>query len=344
MVSRGGLAWLEAERLGKLPWLVQAFSTRRGGVSPPPCAGLNLGFTASDTRERVEENRRRFLTQLGAEDFVLAPLRQIHSSHSWVVDRDRAGRVVLHPPGVVAEAPAGDPRQSEIGNRKSKIPRAEPPATDSLQSEIGNHKSKTPKGEPLAGDGLITAEPGILLTIRTADCLPVLLVDPRQQAVAAVHAGWRGALAGVIEKAVGDMRRALGSDPGRLIAALGPSIRVCCYEVGAEVVDAFHGRFARAERFFQPLRAGAATERVSIPFLSPYPPGHAPEHSPAARLDLTAVARDQLARAGLKAAHVLVADYCTACRTDLFFSHRREGSGTGRQMAAVGIRRTGNRE
>jgi YfiH family protein len=193
---------------------------------------------------------------------------------------------------------------------------------------------------PLAGDGLVTAESGVLLTIRIADCLPVLLVDPERRVVAAVHAGWRGALARIIEKAVGDMRRALGSAPQNLVAALGPSIRACCYEVGEEVVEAFHGSFADADGFFQPLAVTpeAATDRHTILFMRDCPPGHAPEHAPAVRLDLIAVARHQLASAGVMPANVLVADYCTACRTDLFFSHRREGAGTGRQIAAIGIR------
>jgi hypothetical protein len=277
-----------------------------------------LGFTESDRRERVEENRRRFFQQLGVRDFTLAPLRQVHSSHSWVVARDRERRLAFQFPGAGVFAPD----------------------TRVLQSKIQNHRSKTPKAEPPGGDGLMTAEPGILLTIRVADCLPLLLVDPRRRVVAAVHAGWRGALARVIEKAVGDLRCAFGSDPQRLIAAAGPSIRACCYEVGEEVVDAFHGRFAAAEHFLRPLSAGAKTagDRASIPFSSAAPPGHARKHAPAAHLDLVAVARDQLTRAGVKPAHILVADYCTACRTDLFFSHRREGARTGRQVAAIGIR------
>ena len=301
LVSRGGLAWLESVRLGRLPWLVHAFSTRRGGLSHAPCAGLNLGFTASDQRARVEENRRRFFAQIGAKDFEPASVRQIHSSHSFVVARDPAAQLTYQLPGIEVAVPAAD--------------------------------------HAPAADGLMTAEPGVLLTIRIADCLPVLLVDPRRRAVAAVHAGWRGALARVIEKAVGDMRRALGTDPQDLIAALGPSIRACCYEVGEEVVEAFHVSFAEADHFFRPLpkRARAATDRRSILFLSAYPPGHAPEHVPAARLDLTAVARTQLASARVRPANILVADYCTACRTDLFFSHRREGEGTGRQVAAIGL-------
>jgi YfiH family protein len=250
----------------------------------------------------VEQNRRCFLQQIGAKDFIPASSRQIHSSHSFVVTRAEANQLSFALPGIASSEP------------------------------LATH--------PPAGDGLMTAEPGLLLTIRIADCLPVLLVDPKRRVVAAVHAGWRGALARVIEKAVGDMRRAFGSDPQQLVAVLGPSIRACCYEVGEEIVQSFHGSFARAERFFRllPNRPEAATDRHSILFLTNYPPGHAPEHVPAARLDLIAVAEEQLSSAGVKPANVLVADYCTACRSDLFFSHRKDGGGTGRQAAVIGIR------
>ena len=199
-----------------------------------------MGFTESDQRERVEQNRRRFFAQLGGKDFTPASAKQVHSSHSFVVTRDPACQSTYQLPGIEASVP--------------------------------------PSTHPPAGDGLMTAEPGVLLNIRIADCLPVLLVDPRHRVVAAVHAGWRGALARIIEKAVGDMRRAFGSDPYELIAVLGPSIRACCFEVGAEVVEAFHGKFASAERFFQtlPNRPEAATDRHSIMFLSAYPPDTLP--------------------------------------------------------------------
>jgi YfiH family protein len=303
MVSRGGLAWLESVRLSALPWLVHAFSTRNGGVSKPPCAGLNLGFTECDQRERVEENRRHFFARLGGSDLTPASVHQIHSSHSFVVSRGSSGQLDYRLPAVEAPLPAS----------------ADPPS----------------------GDGLITAEQGVLLTIRVADCLPVLLVDPQQRVVAAVHAGWRGSLARVTEKAVGDMRRSFGTDPQHLIAALGPSIRACCYDVGDEVVEAFHGKFAGAERFFQtiPQGSGAPPDRHTFLFHTAYPPGHAPQHVAAARLDLIAVAQAQLLAAGVKAENMLVADYCTSCNTDLFFSHRAEGGVTGRQIAAVGSRK-----
>jgi hypothetical protein len=216
-----------------------------------------------------------------------------------------------------------------------------------LSFESPGGEGSLPAGNPPAGDGLITAEPGILLTIRTADCLPLLLVDPRRRVVATVHAGWRGALARIIEKAVGDMRRTFDSDPQELLAAVGPSIRSCCFDVGQEVVEAYHGGFTEADRFFQALpqrRPKAAGDRYSMLFLDAYPPGHAPEHVPVARLDLPAVARYQLESAGLKPANIETAEYCTACRTDLFFSHRREGGRTGRQAAAIGIRKAVNSE
>ena len=300
MVSRGGLAWLESVRLAKLPWLVHAFGTRRGGDSPFPSTSLNWGFP--DRRDQVEQNRRRFLRQIGAQNCSLATVRQVHSCHAFVVAANGTGQVEYRLPGV---------------------PSTQPTATS-----------------PPAGDALITAAAGLLLTVRTADCLPVLLVDPARRVVAAVHAGWRGALERVIEKAVGDLRLAFGSDPQQLLAVLGPSIRACCYEVGEEVVEAFHGRFATAGLFFRtvPHRPEAPTDRHVIPFLSAHPPGHAPEQVPATHLDLVAVAEHQLTSAGVTPSRISVADYCTACRTDLFFSHRKEGGRAGRQMAANGIR------
>src|SRR5208337_4722164 len=105
MVSRGGLGWLESVRLNKLLWLVHAFSTRRGGLSQAPCAGLNLGFTPSDRRARVEQNRRRFLAQLGAKDFALASARQVHSSHSLVVARVREDQLAYQWPGAEITVP-----------------------------------------------------------------------------------------------------------------------------------------------------------------------------------------------------------------------------------------------
>jgi YfiH family protein len=186
----------------------------------------------------------------------------------------------------------------------------------------------------------VTDQPGILLSVRTADCVPLLLVDPARHAIAAVHAGWRGSLQRIAEKTVGEMRRAFHTQPEELLAAIGPSVRACCYEVGQEVVEAFHGRFTRCEGYFRQPRlvdASRAPQLQRSPlFLSTPPPRHAAEGVAAAHLDLVAVTRDQLGNAGLRSSNIQVADFCTACRTDLFFSHRKEGK-TGRMMAVIGM-------
>lgn len=182
----------------------------------------------------------------------------------------------------------------------------------------------------------------MLLSVRSADCLPVLLVDPRRRVVAAVHGGWRGMLRRVVEKTLGVMRTVFGTDPAAVRAAIGPSIRVCCYSVGQEVVDAYAGAFDEAERFFRKPRAGEMAQSLRkghLPrFLSGDPPGHAQAVGPAAHLDLVEVARVQLRHAGVKERNIWVSEFCTACREDLFYSHRRDGEGTGRILAAIGIR------
>jgi hypothetical protein len=190
-----------------------------------------------------------------------------------------------------------------------------------------------------AGDALLTDQAGILLSVRTADCLPVLLVDPKRRAVAAVHAGWRGALARIVEKAVGEMRRVYGSEPQSLLAVLGPSIHVCCYEVGQEVEEAFQGRFPRADKFFRKRSEppGLHSPRPPISFLNMQAPGHHVTGALAIHLDLVAAAQDQLLGAGLAPHQVAAVNFCTACRTDLFYSCRQEGSGAGRVLAVIGI-------
>ena len=108
-----------------------------------------------------------------------------------------------------------------------------------------------PPAEPLRGDAALTRTSGLLLAVLTADCVPILLVDTKRRAVAAVHAGWRGTLKRVAEKALGKMRMSFGSQPRDVLAVLGPSIGSCCYEVGAEVAQAFHSQFAHAKEWFE---------------------------------------------------------------------------------------------
>jgi hypothetical protein len=301
-VSRGGLEWIEHPLIARYSWLVHAFSTRRGGLSRGPAAGLNLGFTSGEPQAQVRENRKLFLQKLEAEHFLLADLRQVHSASVYQVLRDASGRLEYRHCGKEAPGQSGD---------------AQP-----------------------AGDALMTNEAGILLSVRTADCLPLLLVDPKRRAVAAVHAGWRGVLARLPEKAAGVMRRRYGSEPQKLLAVLGPCIRACCYEVGEEVVRAFEGRFPRSEKFLRKVPDSAAAHSEPRPhaLLEMQPPAQDPARAPSHYLDLVAVARAQLLAAGLAPRRLAVVDFCTACRPDLFYSYRKEGSHSGRAMAVIGIR------
>ena len=197
-----------------------------------------------------------------------------------------------------------------------------------------------PQGERAPkGDALITRQPGVLLTIQTADCIPILLTDTKQRAVAAIHSGWRGTAQRIAEKTLGRMQMEFGTRPQDVIAALGPGIGGCCYEVGHEVVKEFTAKFPNAREWFAgPVDAleNGDSDPNWLPWLTMRPPGHAPP-APRAHLDLIAANRAMLAGAGVATKNISSSGFCTACRTDLFFSYRREQT-TGRMMAAIGIR------
>ena len=193
--------------------------------------------------------------------------------------------------------------------------------------------------QPPRADALITQAPGVLLAVQTADCAPILLVDTRRRAIAAVHAGWRGTLARIAQKTLGAMRMTFGTRASDVLAVIGPSIGSCCYEVGPEVAQAFASQFANAKAWFEgPFdRLAFGEEPNPLPWLTMMPPGHQPP-PPRVQLDLRAANHWQLIDAGVPRARIVVSPFCTACRGDLFFSYRREGAGTGRLTAAIGIR------
>jgi YfiH family protein len=165
------------------------------------------------------------------------------------------------------------------------------------------------EGTPEA-DAAVAARPGLMLGIQTADCLPVLLVDPQRGLVAAAHAGWRGTAAGVTRRAVQALV-ARGARPQDLVAALGPGIGACCYEVGDELREAFGPEGAE---FFRPGRNGKP------------------------HLDVRAANLRQLLDAGVPAQAIHHLSDCTHCRPDLYHSYRREGRGSGRMISFVGFR------
>jgi YfiH family protein len=206
-----------------------------------------------------------------------------------------------------------------------------------IHSDIIHHISDIPIS-PLVGDGVITNTPGLLLSIQTADCLPILLADPKKRAVGAFHAGWRGTLARVVEKGIGEMRRHFSSNPRDLRAAIGPGIHKCCYQVGPEVREVFHSRFAYSDELFHEQReSDLVHEKYPLLFMNARAPGHAPDQSKL-YLDLVAANTRQLLDTGVLAKNISVSPLCTSCRADLLFSYRAEKGGTGRLMGVIGIR------
>ena len=219
------------------PYVV-AFSTRRGGLSEGPFASLNLGRRLGDDPERVDENRRRLCTSVGADAERLATNYQVHSPR---VNRAAPGR----------------------------------------------------RGAP--GDALWTDDPAVPLLALTADCLPIAVARTNGSgpALGVLHAGRIGLLAGVVAAGVA----AVGSG-GKTSAAIGPAIGPCCYEVGAQIRDAFRREYGR----------GVVT---------------------GSHIDLWTSAERALRRAGCESVERV--DLCTACNRDLFFSYRRDGTPRGGQ-------------
>ena len=156
---------------------------------------------------------------------------------------------------------------------------------------------------------MISCVKGQFVGVKTADCVPILLVDSRNRAVAAVHAGWRGTLLGVARGAALALRSAYGTLPADLNVAIGPAIGFCCYEVGEDVAGHFRSIFP---------------ERGDL--------------NGAARLDLPEANRRQLVELGVPAEKIFQAGLCTRCNAAEFFSYRREGDGAGRMLSAVGLR------
>jgi YfiH family protein len=172
---------------------------------------------------------------------------------------------------------------------------------------------------PLEGDGLVTSEPDLPVSVQTADCLPVLLVDPRRRVIAAIHAGWRGMLKQILAKAVRLMQAEFAANPQDCVAVAGPSIRGCCYEVSEEVVEPFTKEFDYAASLFRTPGPGEATREG------------------AQYLDLSSACRQQLLDVELLSENIYTNGPCTSCQRHLFFSHRADKGHTGRALAVIGM-------
>lgn len=169
-------------------------------------------------------------------------------------------------------------------------------------------RSAAPEGVVPEGDALVSRQPGVLAGVKTADCVPILLVDLHLRAVAAIHAGWRGTAENIAAAAVRDMAERWGSRPGNIRAAIGPSIGVCCYEVGPEVARRFGTWIPEMGSANKPMR-----------------------------LDLPLVNEIQLRETGVP--DVWKSGECTFCREDRFFSFRREREKAGRMLSFIGLQK-----
>jgi len=228
---------------------------------------------------------------------------------------------------LLAEAISGDAATPLVAHRQ-------------IHSKMVVHagRADASRERPLKGDGLTTDEPGLLLAIQTADCIPVLVADRKRRAVAAFHAGWRGTVKRIVETGIARMRIAFGSRPEDLTAAIGPGVGACCYSVGEEVVSEFESQFIYArELFCEVYDSDPVRTRYPMLFLTQRAPGHS-EIGPNLHLDLVEANRRQLLQAGLKPRSIHTAGGCTSCQRELFFSHRASQGYAGRMMSVIGIR------
>jgi hypothetical protein len=273
----------------RFPWLQHGFSTRSGGVSSVYGGNtLNLGWTKEDDPKAVAENRRRFIAAIASS---------------------------------ATQEAAGDPPPTLVGVRQIHSATVHPirPEHGALEGKLA-----TPEGKAvLEGDGLITALPGIVLGVGTADCVPVLIADVRKKVVATFHAGWRGTSARIVEQGVNTMHLEYGSHPQDLVAAIGPSIGPCCYSVGDEVQTEFQSNFLYANELFHTTN-------------------HPESSTKKTHLDLWKANQRQLLDAGLAETQITVVGECTSCSRDAngtmrYFSHRAEHGNTGRMLNVIAI-------
>jgi purine-nucleoside/S-methyl-5'-thioadenosine phosphorylase / adenosine deaminase len=264
---------------------------------------------------------------LGAREALVCRALQPFAVHFFTTRRWRLGSA---PPDRYDEAWADVAEAAEV----------EPDRLVRLQQVHGAAVVVVPGGPPRRASDLpqadiaVAAETHSALAIQTADCVPLLIADRRTGAVAAAHAGWRGMSARVPEAAVAALGRAFGSQPADLIAAIGPSVGACCYEVGPDVRDAFTAaRFQEDElsRWF--VDAPRPTMRNCS--MAAIPAVRRPDHW---YFDGWAAVRDQLESAGIPPPQVHAAGLCTASHAD-FCSYRRDGAAAGRMAAAIRSRR-----
>ena len=296
-----------------LPWLRAGFSTRENGVSTVYAEGPQA---PGELNPRRELNSRRELnlgwTTHDPEPNVAANRARLAG---WVANGAEMQLVTM--------------RQFHSGMVRT------------IERDHGTLVTDNGRAV-LRADALLTDVPGLLLGVQTADCVPVMIVDPKHKAVAVFHAGWRGTLARIVERGVGAMRLRYGSKPSDLIAAIGPAIGACCFEVGEDVRQEFESQFSYgADLFYEVSDSDPIRKKYPMLFLTKRAPGHS-SLGPQLHMDLFEANRRQLLDAGLKKRHITVSGECSGCTrlpsgARKYFSHRMEKGFTGRMMSVMGV-------
>ncbi len=221
----------------------------------------------------------------------------------------RAGGVSPDPYGMNLSFNVGDDRVNVVRNRELFFGKLHI-GLDELAIPVQRHTTKVVHAKTWGGfeecDGLVTSEPGVFLVVTIADCMPILIFDKGRKAVAALHAGWRGAADGIVRAGLAAMNAEFGTRPDECLVCVGPSAGVCCYEVDEDVAGRFPADVVD--------RSGAKP-----------------------KLDLRQSARNQLIAAGVQPDNIEVTAKCTIHESGLFHSYRRDGKQSGRMMGVIGI-------
>lgn len=261
IITKNNVKYIEFPHIREVGIFTHGFSTRVGGISPPPFDGLNLGFTTSDAEENLSVNRRLFLDALGISG------KQMHQLVELV-----HGYAVLN--------------ANQLKN--NEIPEA---------------------------DGIVTNQKNILLVATFADCIPIFLADPVKKVCAVIHAGWRGTFQDIAAQGVKKMTADFGSNPRDILAGIGPGIGRCCFETGSGVANSFFYKYPQWKDLIKEIFNNNQDKKWKI--------------------DLPGLNLRILLKAGLSEGNVCIADLCTFCRKDLFFSYRRDGAVSGRMAAVI---------
>ncbi len=280
---KGGVEWFSFPILDRFPFLVNAFSTRSGGVSTGDAGAMNLSLarevamnmnlTEAQCRANFTENHRRLADAVGYPYESLVFSNQTHTDNIRILqDIDRGN---------------GMTRPNEFNDV----------------------------------DGMMTDITGQALMTFYADCVPLLIVDPVHRAIASVHSGWRGTIKGIGTKAVSMMHAVYGSSPGDLVAAIGPSICMDCFEVSKNVADEFIDKYD-STLHESLVRRGRLTETGEQKY----------------QVNLQLACMENFIMAGMKEDNISLPDICTSCNVDYIFSHRASHGRRGNEGAVLMLR------